>query len=156
MGDTITQICLPPNAEVTRKRIKWMLPEAGVGDSSGQESEKEKAERLPTQIKGGVMYGGPVLAKRISDLVKEMGLEDIVKHWIWTVAHFYEGQPIRNDSSQMYLIPLSENSMSSPTTIEGLLEEGHYAFIRGQPILSAGASVIFITPPITLPVLSRS
>lgn len=64
------------------------------------------------------------------------------------MAHFNETTEILNDSSQMYLIPLSRNSALTPETCEGVLEEGHYAFIRDRPILSAGASVIFITPPV--------
>lgn len=52
---------------------------------------------------------------------------------------------ILNDSSQMYLILLSENSTLTSQTSEEVLEEGHYAFIKDWPILSAGASVIFIT-----------
>lgn len=70
------------------------------------------------------------------------------QNWRWTVAHFYEATKILNDSSQMYLVPLSENSTLTPQTSEGVLEEGHYAFIKDRPILSAGASVIFITPPV--------
>lgn len=141
MSGKLTPTLLSPAAERIRNQIKEMIPETSAGDLGEQKSEK--AERLETGSGGGVMYGGALLAKRISELVNQLGATDIGKNWKWTVAHFYEATEILNDSSKMYLIPLSENL----TSTEEVLKEGHYAFIEYRPILSAGASVIFITPP---------
>lgn len=77
MSSTLTPIRLPLVAERIRKQIKAMIPEATTGDSGEQLSEQ--AERLPTEIEGGIMYGGSLLAKRISELVRAMGTTDIGK-----------------------------------------------------------------------------
>lgn len=77
MSSKHTPIPLSTAAERIRNQIKEMIPETGAKDSGKQDSEK--AERLPAEIKGGVMYGGSLLAKRISDLVNEMGPTDIGK-----------------------------------------------------------------------------
>lgn len=159
MSGELTPFALTSAAERIRKQIKEMIP----GDSDEQKSGK--AERLPTEIKGSVVYGGDPLAKRVSELISEMNIGkvcDVVsdfvasltrRKWIWTVAHFHEAKEILNDSSQMYLIPLSEKLTLSRKTSDGatpkrVLEEGYCAFIRNHPIISAGASVIFITPPV--------
>lgn len=71
------------------------------------------------------------------------------------MAHFYEDTKALNDASRMYLIPLSENSISIIKESE-VLEGGYYVFARGEPILNAGASIIFMTPPVTTPITSPS
>lgn len=68
------------------------------------------------------------------------------------MAQFHEAKEILNDSFQMYIVPLSENLTLSLKTDEGttpqqILEEGQYVFIKINPIIYAGARVIFITPP---------
>lgn len=68
------------------------------------------------------------------------------------MAQFHEAKEILNDSFQMYIVPLSENLTLSLKTDEGttpqqILEEGQYVFIKINPIICAGARVIFITPP---------
>lgn len=77
MSGKLTPIPLSTAAERIRNQIKEMIPETGAGDLGEQKSEK--AERLPTEIKGGVMYGGSLLAKKISDLVNELDPTDIDK-----------------------------------------------------------------------------
>ena len=61
-----------------------MIPETGAGDPGEQKSRK--AERLPTEIKGGMMYGGSLLAKRISDLVSEINptnINEVSNYLLW-------------------------------------------------------------------------
>ncbi|KAJ5561797.1 hypothetical protein N7535_003741 [Penicillium sp. DV-2018c] len=143
MGEDILSSTLTVPAEKIRNEIKAMIP------LDSEEGKTGKAERLPTQIKGGVMYGGDNLAKKVSELMKEMKLG----RWVWTVAQFHEAKEILNDSFQMYLIPLSDHLTLSVkadkgTTPQPVLHEGHYAYITINPIIiCAGASVIFITPP---------
>lgn len=54
-----------------------MLPGTGIEGSS--EEKPERAQKLPIKIEGGVMHGGNVLLKRVSELVKEMGAANIGK-----------------------------------------------------------------------------
>ncbi|KAJ6191373.1 hypothetical protein N7519_001394 [Penicillium mononematosum] len=116
------------------------------GDSGEQKSGK--ADRLPTKIKGGAIYGGDILAKKVSELIHEMK----IGNWIWTVARFHEAKEIVNDASRMYLIPLSDTFTLFLKTDEGrtsqqVLEEGQYAYIKTDAIVCARASVIFLIPP---------
>lgn len=77
MSGKLTPIPLSPAAERIRNQIKEMIPETSAGDLGEQKSEK--AERLETGSGGGVMYGGNLLAKRISELVNQMDGTDIGK-----------------------------------------------------------------------------
>jgi hypothetical protein len=73
MSGELTPIPLSPVAERSRKQIKAMIPETSTSVS------EEKAEKLSTEIEGGIMYGGSLLAKKISELVREMGPTNIGK-----------------------------------------------------------------------------
>lgn len=77
MSEQYTSFALPPVAERVRKRIKDMLP--GTGTEGSSEEKPERAQKLPIKIEGGVMHGGNVLLKRVSELVKEMGAANIGK-----------------------------------------------------------------------------
>lgn len=67
------------------------------------------------------------------------------------MAQFPKTKEIVNDLFQMYLIPLSANLVLSwkidEVEFRRALEEGKYAFVKISPTISAGASVLFITPP---------
>lgn len=71
MGEQILPLGLTVSAETIRKEIKDMIPE------ESEQRKPGKAERLPTPIKGGVMYGGSVLAKKVSELIKEMKIGQV-------------------------------------------------------------------------------
>lgn len=84
MSGKLIPIPLSPAAERIRNQIKEMIPETGAGDPGEQKSRK--AERLPTEIKGGMMYGGSLLAKRISDLVSELNptnINEVSNYLLW-------------------------------------------------------------------------
>lgn len=77
MSEQYTSFELSSVAERIRKQIKEMLP--GPGAEGSDEEQPEKAQKLPNKIKGGVMYGGHILLKRVLELVKEMGSANIGK-----------------------------------------------------------------------------
>lgn len=66
MGEQVSPLALTVSAETIRKEIKDMITE------ESEQRKPGKAEKLPTPIKGGVMYGGNGLAKKVSELIKEM------------------------------------------------------------------------------------
>ncbi|CAI7596891.1 unnamed protein product [Penicillium manginii] len=142
MNENTTILPLTQNGERIRCEIKSMIP-GGPG-----ESRQGKAERLAPDIKGAIMYGGDELATKVSELIKEMK----IGKWPWTLAQFPKTKEIVNDSFQMYLIPLSANLELSwkidEVDFRRVLEEGQYAFVKINPTISAGASVLFITPPV--------
>jgi hypothetical protein len=72
MGEQILPLALTVSAETIRKEIRNMIPES-------EQRKPGKAERLPTSIKGGVMYGGSDLAKKVSELIKEMKIGQVCK-----------------------------------------------------------------------------
>lgn len=71
MGEQVLPLALTVSAEIIRKEIKDMIPE------ESEQRKPGKAERLPTPIKGGVMYGGSGLAKKVSELIKEMKIGQV-------------------------------------------------------------------------------
>lgn len=58
--------------------------------------------------------------------------------------HFSKDTKLENAQKEGYLIILSNNITITPG---GVLEEGSYIYIVNEPVLSAGATVIFIVPP---------
>ena len=66
MDKGILSLPLAVTAEIIRKEIKAIIPK------DSEEGKPGKAERLPTRIKGSVMYGGDNLARKVSELIKEM------------------------------------------------------------------------------------
>lgn len=64
-------------AKEIREQIKRMIPETSTGVSS--EEQSEQADRRPIEIRGGILYGGKLLAKKISELVTAMSPTDIDK-----------------------------------------------------------------------------
>lgn len=71
MSEDISLLALTASAERVRKQIKEMIPK------DSEEQKRGKAERLPAEVKGGVMYGGGALAKKVSELVNEMKIGQV-------------------------------------------------------------------------------
>ncbi|KAE8396807.1 hypothetical protein BDV37DRAFT_277368 [Aspergillus pseudonomiae] len=126
---------LPATAEVLRKRIKEMIPETRPADS-----KSPVATILAEDDNGSTRYGGKELHNLVSGLVKEM---NIGRGWGWNLGHFRESQPIINDLSRMYIVPLCDNTSITPG---GPLREGFYTYITDSPSVSSNATAIFIAP----------
>lgn len=80
MSEMSNELILTPLSLVAkeiREQIKRMIPETRTGVSS--EEQSEQADRRPTEIEGGILYGGKLLAKKISELVTAMSPTDIEK-----------------------------------------------------------------------------
>ncbi|KAJ5084775.1 hypothetical protein NUU61_009354 [Penicillium alfredii] len=131
-------IKLPPAAEDVRKEIKGIIPETST--SSHQAAEIEPKIRKD----GNKTYLGDWLANKISFLKKEMHIGDAIGDgWGWHLVYFSNSTELQNDRKQGFLVPLSEEITLTPG---GVLQEGFYMNITTEPVVSSGATAIFIVP----------
>ncbi|KAI2726502.1 hypothetical protein CBS147333_6056 [Penicillium roqueforti] len=64
--------------------------------------------------------------------------------WRWHLVHFSKDTKLENVRKEGYLIVLSNTITITPG---GVLKEGSYIYIINEPVISAGATAIFIVPP---------
>ncbi|GKZ63475.1 hypothetical protein AnigIFM49718_011883 [Aspergillus niger] len=127
---------LSKEANALREQIKEMIPETAT------EEDKKGTLKATASIdtEGNKTYSSVQLHSLVLKMVKEM---DIGEGWGWNLGHFSVPKPIRNKYNQMYLVPLSEETILTPG---GPLKEGTYTFTTTEPTLSPNATVIFVVP----------
>ncbi|PYI23209.1 hypothetical protein BO99DRAFT_409558 [Aspergillus violaceofuscus CBS 115571] len=123
-------------ANALREQIKEMIPETAT------EEDKKGTPKATASIdmEGNKTYSSVQLHSLVLKMVKEM---EIGEGWGWNLGHFVVTKAIRNKYNQMYLVPLSEETILTPG---GPLKEGTYTFTTAEPTLSPYATVIFVVP----------
>ncbi|KAJ5244517.1 hypothetical protein N7489_004613 [Penicillium chrysogenum] len=136
---------LPRPAEDIRNEIKRMIPET----ASSRQSPESQARVLEVDEHGTKTYGGELLMDKISLMKDEMkisgviGLIKIDQRWGYRLVHFPKPTKLNNEEQkQGYVIPLNNLTL----TPGGVLEEGCYTYITDDPMVSPGATAVFILP----------
>ncbi|KAJ5302293.1 hypothetical protein N7508_007156 [Penicillium antarcticum] len=135
---------LPTAAESIRKSIKELIPETATSPSHLVEDQGSISHETKN---GNKTYRGELLAEKVSLLTEQLriaGNLQIGRDWRWHLVHFSEDTKLENARKSGYLVILSNNITLTPG---GILEERFYTYITNEPVLSAGATVIFIVPP---------
>ncbi|KAI3202450.1 hypothetical protein CBS147311_4630 [Penicillium roqueforti] len=135
---------LPPSFESIRRIMKELMPETATSPNKLAENQ---AAIFHENKNGNKAYRGDLLAKQISLLTIQLRVTEklqIGTDWRWHLVHFSKDTKLENVRKEGYLIVLSNTITITPG---GVLKEGSYIYIINEPVISAGATAIFIVPP---------
>ncbi|KAJ6004712.1 hypothetical protein N7540_011208 [Penicillium herquei] len=130
----MSQLSLKANS--IRKEIKQIIAHATPKGTTAQNGQDVvyKEDDL-----GNRSFEGKRLSEKVTQFMNEIGRGE---GWRWNLAYFPKPKtPIINESSQMYIVPLSEEVNIIPG---GDVAEGTIKCVPDTPVLSLPSTILFI------------